>query len=274
MLGQVADLLDAQGASPFRIRAYRTAAASVRGWDEDVRDLLEAGGAKGLETIPGVGPGIAASLAELLSTGRLRLLDRLRGSMTPEEIFASLPGIGPELAHALHEHLGVDTLEELEQAVWDDRIRDVPGFGPRRVEATRAVLDQRLSRGRPGPRWAPARLTTRPSVLEILSVDREYRERADAGRLHRIAPRRFNPQGTAWLPILHTERGPWSFDALFSNTGRAHRLGRTHDWVVVYFTRDGEEGQATVVTETDGPLAGKRVVRGREAECRAFHGIR
>jgi DNA polymerase (family 10) len=56
--------------------------------------------------------------------------------------------------------------------------------------------------------------------------------------------------------------------ALYSNTARAHRLGTTRDWVIVYFHRHGEpEGQRTVVTETRGALLGRHVVRGREAEC-------
>jgi hypothetical protein len=85
-------------------------------------------------------------------------------------------------------------------------------------------------------------------------------------------------QREAWLPVLHTERADWHFSALFSNTARAHELGRTRDWVVIYFSQDsGPEGQRTVVTETRGPLAGHRVVRGREAECLAGrhldHGI-
>ena len=90
------------------------------------------------------------------------------------------------------------------------------------------------------------------------------------GDLPNIAPRRFNPSGEAVLPILHTERGDWHCTALFSNTARAHELGRTRDWVVIYFHHDsGPEGQRTVVTETRGPHAGHRTVRGREAECLA-----
>jgi hypothetical protein len=106
-------------------------------------------------------------------------------------------------------------------------------------------------------------------VAVLLDVDREYREAAAAGRLSRIAPRRFNPSGQAWLPVLHTERDHWQITALFSNTGRAHELGKTRDWVVIYFHTDTQaEGQRTVVTETHGALAGRRVVRGREEECR------
>lgn len=110
-----------------------------------------------------------------------------------------------------------------------------------------------------------------PGVDIILDVDREYRSKAESGKLRTIAPRRFNPEGKSWLPILHTERGPWNFTALFSNTSRAHELGKTHDWVVIYYEHDGHENQCTVVTEHRGPLQGQRVVRGREEECRQYY---
>lgn len=108
-----------------------------------------------------------------------------------------------------------------------------------------------------------------PDVGLLLEIDREYREKAAAGVLPKIAPRRFNPGHEAWLPVLHTRFGPWRFTALYSNTELAHDLNRTRDWVVICFD-DGErddEGQATVVTEWRGALMGRRVVRGREPEC-------
>ena len=107
----------------------------------------------------------------------------------------------------------------------------------------------------------------------MLAVDAEYRRKAEAGELPTIAPKRFNPEGTSWLPILHSMRDGWHFTALYSNTARAHELGRTRDWVVVYFYDDHHrEGQHTVVTETRGPLVGQRVVRGLEPECRDYYG--
>ena len=107
-----------------------------------------------------------------------------------------------------------------------------------------------------------------PSVAVLLDVDREYREKAEAGSLPKIAPRFFNPGHKAWLPVLHTRFGPWRFTALFSNTARAHDMHRVHDWVVIFHSDpDGGEGQATVVTERRGSLTGSRVVRGREPEC-------
>ena len=95
-----------------------------------------------------------------------------------------------------------------------------------------------------------------------MDVDREYREKAEADELPKIAPRRFNPAGEKWLPILHTERDDRHYTVLFSNTARAHELGKTNDWVVLYFGDGSGEQQVTVVTGTSGPLKGKRVVRG------------
>ena len=224
-LKEVGDLLEAQGADRFRVRAWREGALALRRWDRDAARVFQARGRGGLEELPGIGPSLSAAMAEILSTGRLRLLDRLRGASDPEEVFSTLPGIGTELAHRIHQDLHADSLEELERAAWDGRLEDVPGFGPRRVEALKAVLAQRLaSRGPSG--WRPSEPAQRPSALELLSVDREYRRKARAGALRTIAPRRFNPHRAAWLPVLHTERGPWHFHALFSTSKNLVRFLR------------------------------------------------
>jgi putative hydrolase len=110
-----------------------------------------------------------------------------------------------------------------------------------------------------------------PPIEELLHVDREYRDKAAAGELPTIAPRRFNPSGEAWLPILHTHRGERNYTALYSNTARAHDLGRTHDWVVLYYDGGLDERQYTVITSHWGKLIGKRIVRGREKECEEFY---
>jgi hypothetical protein len=264
-LREAADLLQQQGANPFRVTAYRRAADSIASLDTDLNDLLAESGPDALLEIPHVGPGIAAAVQELLRTGRWSQLERIRGTLDPVKLFQTVPGVGPELARRLHETLHVDTLEALEVAVHDGRVREVPGVGRRRAAALQATLGALLGRLRLRPREPQAP----PSVELVLDVDREYREKAEAGVLPRIAPRRFNPEGKAWLAVLHTEREGWHFTAMYSNTARAHELERTHDWVVVYFYDEHHvEGQHTVVTETRGPLAGTRVIRGREAECR------
>ncbi len=160
-----------------------------------------------------------------------------------------------------------DTLEALEIAAHDGRLAAVPGIGERRAAAIRAGLAALLTRRG----WRRQLLGGSPSVANLLDIDREYRQRSAAGKLPKIAPKRFNPEGIAWLPILHIDRDNWHFTALFSNTALAHELGRTDDWVVVYYyDSDHREGQNTIVTETSGAMKGERVVRGREAECRSL----
>jgi len=268
-LREAADLLEAQGANPFRVSAYRKAAATVLALPEDVGAIAGRAGLPGLEALPSIGRGIASALLEMTRTGRWIQLERLRGNADPVQLLTVVPGLGHRLAERIHEELHVDTLEGLELAAHDGRLETVPGVGPRRAAAIRASLQSMLARSRPRFSYDAGRGTQGPSVGTLLAVDREYRHGAETGRLPTIAPRRFNPSGESWLPVLHSVRDGWHFTALFSNTAQAHQLNRTRDWVVIYFYDDEHaEGQHTVVTETHGPLAGRRVVRGRETECR------
>jgi predicted flap endonuclease-1-like 5' DNA nuclease len=263
-LREAATLLAHQDDNPYRVAAYRRAADAVAALKADLRDVLEAGGIAALDEIPGVGRRIAGGLAELARTGRWTYLERLRGSGEPRDVFCAIPGVGPTLAKRLHETLHVETLEQLEAALHESGTKTVAGIGPRRLAILRAALGQMLARIRP-VRTGPA---DEPPADVLLDVDREYRSKVKAKELRMIAPKRFNPKGEAWLPVLHTDRGSWHFTALFSNTARAHELGKVQDWVVLYFHSDsGGEAQRTIVTETRGVLAGHRVVRGREREC-------
>jgi len=271
-LREAAALLDAQGANPFRANAYRQGADTIARLTRPVREIFEAEGIPGLDALPHIGKGIATAIAEILVTGRWSQLERLRGTLEPDKLFRSVPGIGPQLAQRIHDELHVDTLEALEAAAHDGRLEGVPGVGRRRAAAWRATLDNMLKRVLFSGQAQLRPIKEQPSVATLLVVDHEYRRKAEEGNLPTIAPKRFNPEGKAWLPVLHAHRDGWHFTALYSNTATAHKLDRTRDWVVVYFYDDDHmEGQHTIVTETRGPSAGRRVVRGREAECRELY---
>lgn len=273
-LEETARLLRDQGADPFRVAAYLRAAESVRRCSEPVNRVLRERGIEGLEELHGIGPSIGRAIRDLVTLGRLPMLDRLRGDSHPVRLLASVPGIGRTLAERLHDELGIETLEALEAAAHDGRLADVAGFGEKRLAGIRDSLAHRLSRVRvPSPRSGvtdQGSASEVPSVAELLDVDREYRRKAAAGELRLIAPRRFNPSGEVWLPVLHTQRGARRYTALFSNTARAHRLGKTRNWVVLYSDDGVEERQHTVITAGRGPLRGHRVVAGRERECAAL----
>ena len=267
-LAEVARILEAQGANIFRVGAYRHAAAMLRGLDRPVDEIVKTEGLEGLQKLPGIGETLARFIYQLVMTGRLPMLDRLRGESDPVALLKTVPGVGRVMAERLYDELGIETLEELELAAHDGRLAAILGFGEKRLAGIRDSLASRLGRVRSQTLWTDLR---QPTVEEILSVDEEYRTKAARGLLHKIAPRRFNPNQEVWLPILHTERGRRHYTALFSNTARAHQLGKTSDWVVMYYDGGDGERQSTIVTAAQGPLTGKRIVRGREAECLDYY---
>jgi DNA polymerase (family X) len=282
LLREMASLLQSQGDGPWRVAAYRNAATTIEQLPHSVRELWQQAGITGLDALPTIGAGIASAIDEILRTGHWSRLERARGESGVEAILKTVPGVGDQLAQRLHDELGAESLEALEVAAHDGSLARLPGIGARRATAIGAALTQMLDRRRtlqrtrrpPAPDQDRADGdATEPSVEALLQVDREYRAAAEAGRLPTIAPRRFNPEGKAWLPVLHTRIGDWHFTALYSNTARAHDLDRVHDWVVIYAEdKAHHERQYTVVTSPRGVLAGRRTVRGREDECSAWYG--
>jgi hypothetical protein len=148
-LNEYADILEHQQANRFRITAYRRAAKTLAGLKEEVADLYQRGGSRALIALDNIGSGIAAAIAELLQTGRWSQLERLRGALEPELLFQTVPGIGPRLAARIHEQLDVDTLEQLEVAAHDGRLQALAGISHKREQMIRAGLAAMLSRQSP-----------------------------------------------------------------------------------------------------------------------------
>jgi hypothetical protein len=146
----------------------------------------------------------------MLTTGRWRFLEHLKGSTDPVRPFRSIPGMDRKLAHRVCDALHIETLEALEMAVHDGRLEHVPGFGPRRALM---MLGRVRSR-------APAR-DQDPAEDVLLDVDKECRRWPAPGDLIKIALKRFNPHAKPWLPVLHTTHEGWHFIAIYSNTVRS-----------------------------------------------------
>jgi len=176
-LDEVARLLNEQGASLYRVEAWRRAAMNVRRLPAPVSRIYEREGTDGLRKLPGVGDRIGIALRDLIVTGKLPMLDRLRGEMDPVEILRSVPGIGRVQAARLHHDLGIDHLEDLEAAAHDGRLATVAGFGEKRIAGIVDSLASRLGRVRQPASIPPDEV----SVEELLDIDREYREAAEAG---------------------------------------------------------------------------------------------
>ncbi len=125
---EIADLLEIQGANPFRVRAYRNAARTVGDFGRDLAALVNKGQA--LPKIPGVGDDLAGKIREIATTGRCAALEQLHKQL-PAAVteLLRIPGLGPKRVKALYDALHVDTPEALREAAQSGRIRDLPGFG-------------------------------------------------------------------------------------------------------------------------------------------------
>jgi DNA polymerase (family 10) len=125
-LNEIADIHDVLG-DRYRPRAYRRAARSVENSSADLIKLMES---RQLTTIPGVGENIASKIEEFIQTGTIAHLEKLRGKITRgvSELL-KIPDIGPKTAMLLYEQLGISSMEDLEAAVRDQRLRAIKGMG-------------------------------------------------------------------------------------------------------------------------------------------------
>lgn len=142
ILGEVANLLDIKGANEFRVRAYRNAERTVKDMSGSIAKRLEAG--EDLSDYPGIGSGIAEKIAEIVKTGHLRQLDELRQAVPPELLeVMELEDLGPRRAKQLYDKLGISTIDELEQAAQQNRVREVEGFGAKTEQKILAQIAKR-----------------------------------------------------------------------------------------------------------------------------------
>ena len=134
---QVADLLEFQGANPFRLRAYRNSSRTIRGLAESISAMIDEG--QSLTDIDGIGKDLAAKCVTLVETGKLPMLEELREKV-PAGVLALLriPGLGPKKAAVLFNELKIESLEQLKQACEEERVRELKGFG---AKTEKLILD-------------------------------------------------------------------------------------------------------------------------------------
>jgi DNA polymerase (family 10) len=140
MFEEIADLLEIEGANTFRIRAYRNAARTLKEIGRDMRDLVQRG--EDLTRLPGIGPDLADKIREIVQTGHCTALEKLHQRLPPALTeLLKIPGLGPKRVRTLYRELQVQTREQLQRAVQEHRIRELPGFG----EKTEAHIAEALS---------------------------------------------------------------------------------------------------------------------------------
>ena len=149
LLGEIGDLLEIKGGNPFKIRAYRNAAEVIGTLSEPASalspdDLLE---------LPGIGREIAAKLGEIFETGGLRYHQALLAEVPATVLdLLKLPGVGPKTVAVLYRHLSVATVEQLEAAATEGRLRVLRGMGARKEQQILKAIGWRRKQGSQRPR--------------------------------------------------------------------------------------------------------------------------
>ena len=142
LFDEVADLLEIQDANPFRVRAYRNAARTIRDFPEPIADLVRAG-TKDLTDIPGIGDDLAEKITDIVTTGELPLRKQLASKLPAGLLdLLRIPGLGPKRVKLLYKKLKVKSAADLAAALDKGRIQKLKGFGPKMEEKMRAGLGQ------------------------------------------------------------------------------------------------------------------------------------
>jgi len=221
-LRELAVRLELEG-DPHRPRAYRRAAETIDELGAPVYALWKDEGAAGLDALPGIGPHIARTLAELFETGRIAQLERLR-KKAPVDVDALLAveGVGPRTLRTLWKELRVTNLDDLERVLDEGRVLDLPGFGPKREERLRQAVRIQRSGARRTPLAKAAAiaqhlretLARRPDVLRCDVAGSIRREEPSVGDIDLVAASEDAETVAAsileWSEVEHVySRGPY-----------------------------------------------------------------
>lgn len=138
---EIAELLDIEGANPFRVRAYRNAARMLLSHPVEMESLVREG--FDLTSLKTIGKDLSAKITEMVSTGEMAFLRDLRCHISPGlESLLSLPGIGPKRVQTLRKTLGITSLDDLKKALEEGKLATVKGFGPKMLDTLRAALER------------------------------------------------------------------------------------------------------------------------------------
>jgi len=201
ILGEIADLLEIRSENPFKIRAYRNGADIVANHPHDLGTL----DANQLREIPGIGKDLAARIREIADTGDAQFHQELLAEFPPTILdLLHLQGVGPKTVAILYKELGVKTLDELEGAAKDGRVRALKGMGPKKESLILKAIDER--RQHSGRHLLPDTHDAASLVVEYL------KEQAPAAQIEAVGSLRRGAESCGDIDILAAGAEPSLMD--------------------------------------------------------------
>ncbi len=185
MFYTIAEILSIQGENPFRIRAYERAAQTIESYPQEVSEVYAQGGLKALNSVPGVGQELAVKIQELVQTGRLSYLSRLK-KQVPAGVLEILQveGMGPKRTLYVWKTLGVRSVKQLEKVIKGGKLKGVPGFKEKMSANVARGIQFRAKGGGRKPIWAV--WPTAQAMVDALSLSNLCEQVEVAGSLRRM----------------------------------------------------------------------------------------
>ncbi|MBA4543740.1 MULTISPECIES: DNA polymerase/3'-5' exonuclease PolX [Thermoactinomyces] len=176
---ELADLLEISGENAFKVNAYRRASRTVENCRFPIAKQLDR-----LEELPGIGKGTAGVIEELVAAGSIGMLEELKSTLPPglPELL-KLPGLGPRSVHTLYKELDIKNMDELKEAAEKQKIRSLPGFGPKKEQKILEAIAQ--VQNRPERRLLHEALFVASHLAEQLKDEEEVLQMELAGSLRR-----------------------------------------------------------------------------------------
>lgn len=228
VFAEIADMLEIQGANPFRVRAYRNAARTIADYGRDIATMIANG--DDLGKIPSIGPDLASKLREIAATGTCELQQTLRHALPGAIVeLLDVPGLGAKRVKALHEALHVDSLEQLRAEAKSGHVRELPGFGAKTEAHLLEAIDDRLQR-------EPQRFLLPDAAHSLLPLLERLRAIAGVGKAVPAGSFRRRRETVGDLDVLVTARDPQAVADAFVGYGEVARVlahGKTKSSVVL-----------------------------------------
>lgn len=228
VFAEIADMLEIQGANPFRVRAYRNAARTIADYGRDISTMIANGGDLG--KIPSIGPDLASKLREIAATGTCELQQTLRHALPGAIVeLLDVPGLGAKRVKALHDALHIDSLEQLRVEAKSGHVRELPGFGAKTEAHLLEAIDDRLQR-------EPQRFLLPDAAQALMPLLERLRAIAGVGKAVPAGSFRRRRETVGDLDILVTARDPVAVADAFVGYGKVARVlahGKTKSSVVL-----------------------------------------
>jgi DNA polymerase (family 10) len=245
ILVNIATLLDLKGENPFKSRAYLNAARALEGMTESLDKVI---GEERLDQVEGIGESIRKKICELVTTGKLAYYDELKASTPPGLVLMlEIPGVGPKKIKALHDQLGIETIEQLEEACNQGKVAKLKGFG----EKTQANICDGIKRRR---LYASRHLISNalPRAEQLLE---ELRCHPDVIRCSAAGSLRRNREVIGDIDLIASSKQPTAVLNYFTNRPGLSSVVARGDTKASVILDGGIQADLRVVSDAEFPFA-------------------